>query len=756
MVCRSLTQLSLVAIALKATSNVATMSPSKAVNPYAKRRPFALFNNDKMGRQSQQRVSNTKRAYQLASNAKTTNKKKKGEQLTLEGRAAFNPKKDCVVCAARHLATFAQGARIPNRAHHVLCARNKTTKGLGVISEQNLATAVEARRLKEPFERPLNMEEKVSSKHCTAAAAATFFAPSKKPITTTTTKPKDEEVASAKSINFVDEVSDRVGDAAFREKHKAKSAPLAMVAFAGIVVEQITKSKAFSKCFAGVTMSVPPSPAANNNPHCHSIIGQKLLHVDWSPCGVAIPCPDRNCNGSLKNERTNCSKNKTLFPLFGLDGPPSWCIVMKMSCPCCKRCFDSNSRELLLSLPACVANQCPVETKFALPNHSFHLTREATNVLDSLMLTYGNGEMCSNILYTSINTTCIRKTTDYMSYHKAHRGSKTVAPHIVKDGVCTKQHPPQGDAIRDMCNEAASPHNRWDISDHDRHTREIQSVSCNGGAFAQDHTFEAIKNCQSLGATAVWDVAIDTGEMATAACVPTTQTMHFSHAAKALKKRPGFDPSATHSDTWPCKETHWSSLWPNVKGRLGLFHCEKRMLRTMRKNHIDFHSAVADLLGATCEFESTDCEKVLVALKDGSFGKKHNAQDIASLKTTKCFRDRHGKHLRKRLHQPNTMMKRLDDWFCKCKATTNGGRPARGRLDPNKGITLFAAETKTAAHNCKEKATHLSDPLPIEEMHFPMPPNPNSRHQLTEHLPKEENQSWNRFMTGLPISRMLA
>ena len=197
-----------------------------------------------MGRQSQQRVSNTKRAYQLASNAKTTNKKKKGEQLTLEGRAAFNPKKDCVVCAARHLATFVQGARIPNRAHHVLCARNKTTKGLGVVSEQNLATAVEARRLKELFERPLNMEEKASSKHCTAAAAATFFAPSKKPITTTTTKPKDAEVASAKSINFVNEVSDRVGDAAFREKHKAKSAPLAMVAFAGVVVEQIVKTTA--------------------------------------------------------------------------------------------------------------------------------------------------------------------------------------------------------------------------------------------------------------------------------------------------------------------------------------------------------------------------------------------------------------------------------------------------------------------------------------------------------------------------------
>ena len=359
------------------------------------------------------------------------------------------------------------------------------------------------------------------------------------------------------------------------------------------------------------------------------------------------------------------------------------------------------------------------------------MTRDATNVLDQLMLTCGNGEMCSNLLHTSINTTYIQKITDCMSCHQAHRGSETVAPYIVKDGVHIKQHPPRGDTICDVYNEAAtSPHNRWGISDHDQHTREIQSLAYKGGIFAQDHVFEVIKNYQSVGTTAVWDVAIDTGESATAVCVQPTQAMHFSHAAKALQKRPGFDPSATHSDTWPCKETYWNCLWPNIKGRLGLFHYEKRILRTIRKNHIDFHSAVTDLMEATYEFESMDYEKVLVALKDGS------TQDAAMLKTTKYFRDRCGKHLRKRLHHPNTMTQQLGDWFCKYKVTTTGGRPARGRLDPNKDITLFTTETKTAVDNCKDKAMHLSDPLPMEEMYFLMPPNPNLRHQLTEHLSK--------------------
>jgi len=726
------------------------MSPRKdVVNPHKKPRPFAAHNRE-MGRQSQQRVTNTKRAYQLASSANNNNKKKvKVNQSTLQGGVAFNPQKDCVICKAPYLATFVQGARTPNRAHHVLCKLNKKTKGLGVISEQNLATAVEEKRLKDLFERPLNANEKASSKHCTAESVAAHFAPRKQPLESTKTMSAPQVVESSvttKSIDFCKGILDMVADAEFRDKHKTKSAPLAVIAFASIVVEQVVRPKQFSNCFSDMTMVVPATSSANNNPHCHSIVGQKLLHVDWiAACGVNIGCPDQKCKGVLRNDRTNFSKNKTLFPLFGLDGPPSWAIVMKMTCPCCKRQFDSNNPEVLLSLPAHMANQCPVETKFALSNHSFHLTREATNVMDPLMLTHGNGEMCSDLLYRAINTTYLRKISDYLSCHKHHRGSN-VSPHVAKDGVHTKQCPPKGDAIRDMCNESAtSPHNRWGISDHDRHAREIQGVTCSG-IFAQDHTFSVVKNYQSsLGATAVWDVAVDTGEIATAVCVPTTQTMHFSHAAKALQKHCGFNPSATHSDAWPCKESCWSSMWPETKGRLGLFHCEKRTLRTIRKTHVDFHSAVTDLMDAVCEFESTDYEKLLVALKDGTLGKKHTTEEIATLKKTKCFRDRCGKHLRKKLHQPNTMVQRLDDWFVKYKVTSSGGRPAGGRLDPSRGVSLFTSETKTAVENCKDKAMHLSDPLPVDDMHFPIKPNPNSRHQLTEHLSKRGESKLEAF-----------
>jgi len=292
------------------------------------------------------------------------------------------------------MARIVQGYTIPKRAHHPLCNRNKRTKGFGVISQPNLATAAEEKRLKELFEKPLNPSEKASSKHCTKEATTAFFAPRKKVAEVA----QVEQLGQAKpmsdttnTIDFCKSVMDLIADASFAEKHKAKSAPLAMIAFAGVVVDKVIRSKQCNDYFTAINMTAPPSPTAINNPQYHSIVGQRLLHVEWNQTfGINIGCPDRNCKGVLKNDRTNYSKNKTLFPLFGLDGPPAWCIIMKMTCQCCKRQFDSNSPEVLLSLPAYASNQYPVETKFALTNHSFHLTREATNVLDSLMLTYGN------------------------------------------------------------------------------------------------------------------------------------------------------------------------------------------------------------------------------------------------------------------------------------------------------------------------------------------------------------------------------
>ena len=120
--------------------------------------------------------------------------------------------------------------------------------------------------------------------------------------------------------------------------------------------------------------------------------------------------------------------------------------------------------------------------------------------------------------------------------------------------------------------------------------------------------------------------------------IPTTMTQHFAHAATMLARRPHFTPHAMYSDTWPHKKEFWASLFPDMEGRLGLFHFQKRILRTLRKKHIDFFEAVTSLLEALYDFHWKDYENLLEALKQGTLsptGKCYTVQEISEMKMTK-------------------------------------------------------------------------------------------------------------------------
>jgi len=351
-----------------------------------------------------------------------------------------------------------------------------------------------------------------------------------------------------------------------------------------------------------------------------------------------------------------------------------------------------------------------------------------------------NGELCSRLLFDTMNRLYLKSLKDYLSLQKETNQTSTPPTnheYVKKDGVHIEQFPPLGESIRQIYLQASnSLNNLWVVSNKIRNTREIQGVSSEtGGTFAQYHMFEVVKNYpKALGAKAGWGVATHTGEIATAVCVPFTQTRHLAHAAQQLISRKSFNPSVMHSDTWPNKSEFWESTMPGLEGRLGLFHYEKRILKTLRKKHIDCHDAVGDLLFAVYAYDEQDYEKLLVAMKKGTLpsnGKSFTDQEIDDLKGTKQFRDRYGKYLRKRLRLPETMRQAIDNWFCRYKVTVSpGSRPGRGRLDPLHKVPLFKHETKVAVKNCKEKAEFLSDPLPIEKMYDRIAPSPNSKYDI--------------------------
>ena len=321
--------------------------------------------NCMMGRQSQQRVNNQKKAFRLAS----AGKKRKGGQITLTGESTFEAERDCIVCHARSIKdNMLPTYRVPNRAHHVLCVRNKKTHGKGQITKQNVANSAEEKHLKTLYTDPLAEAEKCSGRFTTAQSVNTFFAAKPTTIKKATPTATMSRVTEMEELDLGKNVSRALEDPAFREQHKNNSAPLAMIAFAEEVMDKIVRTKMIGNHFTGLTMMVPHSNAAFNNPQCHSIVGQKLLLVDWiKTCVVEeVPCPDAYCCGTLRNVRSNFSKNKTLFPIFSLDGAPAWCIVQKMACGKCKRDFMANDATVLLTLPPHAAQLYPVETKYAL------------------------------------------------------------------------------------------------------------------------------------------------------------------------------------------------------------------------------------------------------------------------------------------------------------------------------------------------------------------------------------------------------
>ena len=382
-----------------------------------------------------------------------------------------------------------------------------------------------------------------------------------------------------------------------------------------------------------------------------------------------------------------------------------------------------------------------MESKYAL-NKNSHIGQSATTVFDLLMPTYGNGDLCSRLLYHAINRSYLQRVEDYYSFYmtKLQTQQKEAPPaYIEHHGYYIKAYPPTGDGICDTYDAACSSSNMpWQLSDHDRHIREIQKVGCHS-IFAQDHTHKVTDNYyqkKGMGAFALWDCANESGEIASAVLVPSTKTIHFAHAATALTRRQTFRPIAMYSDTWPAKSNFWLLLFNGLQGRLGLFHFIQRITRTLKKNHVDHYHAVNLLLSCIYHYNDEDHKLLLKALKEGTLSTKYTDDEIAKLKSTKVFKQRYDKYLRKEIRPPNVMCGMLDDWFdqFKCSSSSDSSRPARGRKDPITGDTLFTSDTKGTVEECKKKSIHLQDPLPLDQMYNVIQPSPNAPHQLKEYL----------------------
>ena len=488
---------------------------------------------------------------------------------------------------------------------------------------------------------------------------------------------------------------------------------------------------------AGTTCFEVPRDDCREKPYgpYSSIVGTKFYFLRWElqDPNINLKCTSRHCCGSLVHDRFDLSKNGTMTPLFSTSGRTSWVVSMRYCCTTCNKVVHANDGELLHQLPHWMTESYPVRAKYATTSKNHHCTRDLTDILERLMITYGNAPVLSKYLYEKLGKEYVAHELAYYSQCLANN-QQTASPLLnFEEWIGSLKILPSGDNLRDLfANAARSELTLSGVSDHDRHTLEMQMVICLA-IFAQDHTFQVVKNFPSnLGAYAVWTVSVGSGEIACAILVASTRVADFAHAAECLARRQNWRPLVLYCDTWPNKANFWALIFPLVQGRLGLFHFLNRIVSTLRDKHQDFPVAVAELRACIYTLNVQDEDHLIRCLKDGTLnGKKHTDQEISDMMKVPKKWKRLSRFCRKEIHPPNLIVHKLESWFVKYKVDASEGKaPGQGRKDKKSGKKMFTPETKASVENQKLNCKYLQDVLPPEVMYRTVEAPKKANHDL--------------------------
>jgi hypothetical protein len=406
------------------------------------------------------------------------------------------------------------------------------------------------------------------------------------------------------------------------------------------------------------------------SPWYHSIEGTKLLFVQWElnfP-GVHLGCTC--CSGELIHDRTNFSKNFELFPIFNSGAPHMWASIMYYKCNLCETRVAGNSGELLNSLSPFVRSAYPVHPRYAVG--SFHLSKNTSDLLEDLMITYGNGEHFSRSMYQRLNYEYLNRIDTYYDQCKMMQHKNVLEyPQLCE---WTGQQYPDGAKFREIYDKAQQSNlTRSGIPETERYTREIQGVGCSL-SMAQDHTMEVVKNYKNGDVRACWTACNEHGEIACAILVTNTKGSQFAHAAECLVRRNNFKPKVMYADTWPHMTKFWALLLGSTCiGRLGLFHFMTRILKTLRDSHIDYRKSILELRKAIYKYDEMDYMRLVHSLKEGKMarsGTKYTEGDIYDLQISGKWKQRYDKWLRKVIFDTQTLRDNLNIWFDNFKVTT--------------------------------------------------------------------------------------
>jgi hypothetical protein len=105
-----------------------------------------------------------------------------------------------------------------------------------------------------------------------------------------------------------------------------------------------------------------------------------------------------------------------------------------------------------------------------------------------------------------------------------------------------------------------------------------------------------------------------------------------------------------------------------VIGRLGLFHCTKRITDTLNPRCLYYWEALCDLKAGFYQYNVNAMDALMVAMLAGTFksgGTAMTIEEIRQLKESKEWKSRADPDLRKKLHKKETVIQNLSLWLMK-------------------------------------------------------------------------------------------
>ena len=253
----------------------------------------------------------------------------------------------------------------------------------------------------------------------------------------------------------------------------------------------------------------------------------------------------------LFHDRWQFRKNITAIPVLDFSGSTDFGVPMQYKCNKCKKTCNGTDGNYFHQIPEDLRSAYPVDPRFAINNVQIHLTEASSRIVESLMITHGNGDQLSRMLLELRG-----KKHEDLEVQYYNQILRTIRSPSITESDCFPsfneyfgKDSPSGVTLRSMYQNAKySSLNRTGISDNMRGTREIQSVGCDLSV-STDYTFAMGKNYQSR--KCVFTATVDTGERALFVATATQHASEFSHALEQFAKRPNVNPKMHVVDDYP-------------------------------------------------------------------------------------------------------------------------------------------------------------------------------------------------------------